>query len=124
MNLRDKATKIIRQQARTDDDIVELSQIAYEMSIIYLNARVKAWEMEAEYNLHRIEKTREARKEGLAVWEAGDVGKFYAETQHWGYRVAKEECVGMKEILNQIDNFRISYYRKEKSIDQALTNKQ
>jgi len=124
MTLRDDATNIINQPDRTNQDIIDLSKIAYKMAVHYMSARIIAGEQEAMYNLARAKKTREARESWMAVWEAGDVGKLAAEMAHWNYRIMKEESIGMKEILNQIDGFKISYYRREKSIDWAITNKQ
>ena len=123
MTLREKADKIINSIARSNDDIVELSQIGFSMSKQYSEANTLAWERERNYNKNRAEKSVEARKEGMAVWEANDVGKLYAEIHYWDYRKMKAECSWMKSVIDQIDSFKISYYRREKSLDGVLMSK-
>lgn len=117
----DKAMKIIRQKDRTPDDIIKLSQISMKMAALYREARVQCAKMEWEYNKERPRvalEEKEARKISMA--QADKEGKLFAENRYWKYRIYYEECVGMRAVLEQIDAFRISYYRREKGIDSAL----
>lgn len=124
MNLRNKALSIINQKACTDDDILELSRISFKMSIAYSKAREIVWEMEWNYNKSRSEKTLEAKKEieWISMSESEQTGKFYAECKYWEYRKHYESCVWMRSVIEQIDAFRIAYYRKEKWIETALNS--
>ena len=93
------------------------------MAIVYSEAIKTACKTEREYNKYRSEKTLEACDLGVAVWKANSVWKTLAEEKYWMYREMLWTCKWMKLVINQIDSLKISYYRKEKSIDNAITNK-
>ena len=123
MTLTEQAQAIINQKARCNEDITELSKIAFNMAVYYAKYKQKAGVMEAEYNLTRVEESRIAREWGASAWDSEQIGKLKAEIKFWKYRELKDRLVGMKAVMDQIDAFRIAYYVNEKWIDNALYNK-
>lgn len=120
ITLREQASNIINQKARCSEDILELSKIAFNMSKAYANARKIAGEMEAWYNLMRAKETNNSIKDWKSVSESDQIGKLKAEISYGKYREEKEKLIGMREVIKQIDAFRIAYYVNEKWIEQAL----
>ena len=117
MSLRDRAREIILQKDHTDEDIVELSRISYDMSLNYYKARIIVWKLEWEYNKARPEKTLESKETGKTMWFAEQTGKLYAECKYWDYRKIYQDCVGMSTVIEQINAFRFAYYRLAKGVE-------
>jgi len=114
MTLSEKANDIIMQPAHTDDDILELSKIAWQMWLLYWKSAAIAWEQEANYNQTRATSYEEHRKDSTQ-WDAERKAKLDAEVLYWDFRTLKGKVTQMKSFIERIDKVCIAYYFKAKA---------
>ena len=119
-NLLDEASKIINSEFPTRKDMVKLSRIEFNMSVVASNASNQALAEEEQYNLTRSETILEEKSRKKSITEAAEIGKYVAEKEHGTYRSMKERAKGMWNTINSVRGFKISVYSVEKENDEWM----
>lgn len=119
-NLLEEASKIINSEYPTRKDMVKLSKIEFNMSVVASNASNQALAEEEQYNLTRSETILEEKSRKKSITEAAEIWKYVAEKEHWAYRSMKEKAKGMWNTINSVRWFKISVYSVEKENDESM----
>ncbi len=119
-NLLDQASAIINSEMPTRKDMVKLSRIEFNMSVLASKESTLALSEEEQYNLRRSEVILEEKGRKKPITEATEIWKFVAEKEHWNYRSMKEKAKGMWNTINSVRWFKISVYSVEKENDESM----
>ena len=119
-NLLDQASAIINSEMPTRKDMVKLSRIEFNMSVLASKESTLALSEEEQYNLRRSEVVLEEKGRKKPITEATEIWKFVAEKEHWNYRSLKEKAKGMWNTINSVRWFKISVYSVEKENDESM----
>lgn len=119
-NLLEEASKIINSEYPTRKDMVKLSKIEFNMSVVASNASNLALAEEEQYNLTRSETILEEKSRKKSITEATEIGKYVAEKEHGIYRSMKEKAKWMWNTINSVRGFKISVYSVEKENDESM----
>lgn len=119
-NLLDQASAIINSEMPTRKDMVKLSRIEFNMSVLASKESTLALSEEEQYNLRRSEVVLEEKGRKKPITEATEIWKFVAEKEHWNYRSMKEKAKGMRNTINSVRWFKISVYSVEKENDESM----
>lgn len=119
-NLLDQASAIINSEMPTRKDMVKLSRIEFNMSVLASKESTLALSEEEQYNLRRSEVVLEEKGRKKPITEATEIWKFVAEKEHWNYRSMKEKAKGMWNTINSVRWFKISVYSVEKENDESM----
>lgn len=123
MNLIEKANAIIHQWYYTKDNINELCQIMFDMSVAYKDYCDLYWLRENWYNTTRTEKFIEKRKEAKewgkrwSIEDCREYARNESEQQYWDYVIPRENARGMKTIIEAIRLIVINYQSDKKNMD-------
>lgn len=118
--LLEEASKIINSEYPTRKDMVKLSKIEFNMSVVASNASNLALAEEEQYNLTRSETILEEKSRKKSITEAAEIWKYVAEKEHGTYRSMKERAKGMWNTINSVRGFKISVYSVEKENDESM----
>lgn len=118
--LLEEAWEIINSEYPTRKDMVKLSRIEFNMSVLASKESTLALSEEEQYNLRRSEVVLEEKGRKKPITEATEIWKFVAEKEHWNYRSLKEKAKGMWNIINSVRWFKISVYSVEKENDESM----
>lgn len=118
--LLNEASEIINSEYPTRKDMVKLSKIEFNMSVVASNASNLALAEEEQYNLTRSETILEEKSRKKSITEATEIGKYVAEKEHGTYRSMKEKAKGMWNTINSVRWFKISVYSVEKENDESM----
>ena len=124
MSLIDRASAIISEVSHTDDDIMELARIKWEMALLYWKTHILWAESEENFNKERASKYVQLMEEKMTQWDREKKAKESAEIAYWSYRAINAKANAIKESIRSIEWFCIAYYRKAKSEESASTNLQ
>lgn len=119
-NLLEEASAIINSEMPTRKDMVKLSRIEFNMSVLASKESTLALSEEEQYNLRRSEVVLEEKGRKKPITEATEIWKFVAEKEHWNYRSLKEKAKGMWNTINSVRWFKISVYSVEKENDESM----
>lgn len=118
--LLEEASAIINSEMPTRKDMVKLSRIEFNMSVLASKESTLALSEEEQYNLRRSEVVLEEKGRKKPITEATEIWKFVAEKEHWNYRSLKEKAKGMWNTINSVRWFKISVYSVEKENDESM----
>ena len=118
--LLEEAWEIINSEYPTRKDMVKLSRIEFNMSVLASKESTLALSEEEQYNLRRSEVVLEEKGRKKPITEATEIWKFVAEKEHWNYRSLKEKAKGMWNTINSVRWFKISVYSVEKENDEWM----
>ena len=118
--LLEEAWEIINSEYPTRKDMVKLSRIEFNMSVLASKESTLALSEEEQYNLRRSEVVLEEKGRKKPITEATEIWKFVAEKEHWNYRSLKEKAKGMWNTINSVRWFKISVYSVEKENDESM----
>lgn len=119
-NLLEEAWEIINSEYPTRKDMVKLSRIEFNMSVLASKESTLALSEEEQYNLRRSEVVLEEKGRKKPITEATEIWKFVAEKEHWNYRSLKEKAKWMWNTINSVRWFKISVYSVEKENDEWM----
>ena len=119
-NLVDEASDIINSEYPTRKDMVRLSKIEFDMSVVASKASEVALQEEENYNFKRSSVVLDERWKKRSITEATEVWKYVAEKEHWCYRSMKEKAKWMWQIVASVRWFKISVYSSEKENDEMM----
>ena len=118
--LLDEASEIINSEFPTRKDMVKLSRIEFNMSVVASKSSTLALEAEEQYNLKRSEVVLEEKWRKKSITEAAEIWKYVAEKEFWSYRSMKEKAKWMWNTINSVRWFKISVYSVEKENDESM----
>ena len=118
--LLEEASAIINSEMPTRKDMVKLSRIEFNMSVLASKESTLALSEEEQYNLRRSEVVLEEKGRKKPITEATEIWKFVAEKEHWNYRSLKEKAKGMWNTINSVRWIKISVYSVEKENDESM----
>jgi len=119
-NLLDQASAIINSDMPTRKDMVKLSRIEFNMSVLASKESTLALSEEEQYNIRRSEVILEEKGRKKPITEATEIWKYIAEKEHWRYRSMKEKAKWMRNTINSVRWFKISVYSVEKENDESM----